>query len=727
MSRYLVVTALVLVIQGATYPAQDGGNSTSAPQLHFCCRADNDLYRTLNDNGFDWVRFESAAAALAEVPHGGALLVLADGYPERPTSLSAEQFAQVREKGLHLYIEYPDWLPGLEVGAPRRLRVERAVVTSEFFGPELRALRIMAINGKHVTPVDGPEAHIVAARVAGFDTAVYGLPTETLPLLFEQEGGRMLVATTKLSHFITGRYSPADAVASMWQGILQWLCPDRPIGKLHWTPTVRPRYSRDEVLPEDVERQAIDRAGRWYDHSNLLPTTGQDAAVKRAMQADGTLPPSSLDEPVGDGSYGILQGHLSGISLDGRQRRSAVRRGDNQCEAAMTLALIGRLNGDRHDLEVARHILDFYLFESEARKGPRADLRHGAYGLIAWGIDDSAWLKANYGDDNARQMMGILATAAVMQSDRWNEAVCLCLLANLRTTGVLGFRPGRIDIGPLTENGWQPYFQAETVHFSPHYEAYLWATFLWAYHHTGDALFYRRTEEAIRMTMARYPDDWNWTNGMAQELARMLLPLAWLVRVDDTLEHRRWLRQIADDLIALQRPCGAIREQLGPAGKGAYPPPASNAAYGGNEASLIQQNGDPICDLLYTTNFAFLALHEAAAATGAPAYREAEDRLARFLCRIQVQSSAHPELDGTWFRAFDYQRWEYWGSDADAGWGAWCTMTGWIHSWITSVLALRQMDTSFWDLTDDISMSELHRQYRPVMIPDDVLRSVDSR
>jgi len=266
-------------------------------------------------------------------------------------------------------------------------------------------------------------------------------------------------------------------------------------------------------------------------------------------------------------------------------------------------------------------------------------------------------------------------------------------------------------------NGWEPYFKAETVHLSPHYQAYLWACFLWAYHHTGDELFYARTEKAIRRTMENYPDNWSWTNGMTQEKARMLLPLAWLVRVDDTPQHRRWLRRIAVDLLALQQPCGAIREQLGRPGKGAYPPPKSNQDYGGNEASLIQQNGDPVCDLLYTTNFAFLGLHEAGAATGEALYLEAEDKLAEFLCRIQVRSDAHPELNGTWFRAFDFRRWEPWGSDADAGWGAWCTMTGWIHSWITSVLAMRQMDTSLWDLTIDIPLAEPYRKHRPVMIP----------
>lgn len=181
----------------------------------------------------------------------------------------------------------------------------------------------------------------------------------------------------------------------------------------------------------------------------------------------------------------------------------------------------------------------------------------------------------------------------------------------------------------------------------------------------------------------------------------MLLPLAWLVRVRDTAEHRDWLQFMAQELLAGQDACGVIREELGDLAMGDYGPPKTNADYGLHEATLIQANGDPLSDLLYTTNFAFLGLHEAAAIAGDARIGAAADRLAQFLCRIQVRSERHPELDGAWFRAFDYRRWDYWGSNADAGWGAWSVESGWTQAWITAVLAMRQMKTSLWDLTAD--------------------------
>jgi len=78
----------------------------------------------------------------------------------------------------------------------------------------------MSINSKHFISVNVSKPHMVAARVAGFDTAVYGLPEETFPILFEHPMKNMLIATTKLSHFVTGRHSPIDAVKTMWQKIL---------------------------------------------------------------------------------------------------------------------------------------------------------------------------------------------------------------------------------------------------------------------------------------------------------------------------------------------------------------------------------------------------------------------------------------------------------------------------------------------------------------------------
>lgn len=113
------------------------------------------------------------------------------------------------EKKLRLLIEYPEAaaFPGLTIGEPRQPHWERTVIASDAFDEDLRKLRILKINDCHFLPVRqlpaGSPVHLVSARVAGYDTAVYGLPEETWPLLFEHSRGDVLIATTKLSQFVS--------------------------------------------------------------------------------------------------------------------------------------------------------------------------------------------------------------------------------------------------------------------------------------------------------------------------------------------------------------------------------------------------------------------------------------------------------------------------------------------------------------------------------------------
>lgn len=688
------------------------------PSFAFACDERNDLLLAMSGSGCECRRFDTLSEAVRASPVGGAVLALADGYPLCTTVVEPAVWEESAARNQRLYIEFPAGFPGTTAGTPRPTRTERAVVASDFFGPELPAGRILGINGLHFVPMAAGRAHLVAARVAGFDRSVFGLPPETSPLLFEPSRGHVLVATTKLSHFVTGRYAPQDAWKRVWHAVMSWLTPGRPVEAISWTPAVRCAYGRDEALPPDAERRALRRGVDWFVRSKLLlhPSRKQEVA-EAAASGGGLVPTPPADAPVGDGSAGILEGPLSVIGMDGSQMQSVSMRGDCNGESAMALAFGGRVFGRPADLAVAGNLLDHWYFTSDAFRNERGDPAHAAFGLGAWGVGSPSWYVANYGDDNARLLLGTIAAAALCGTDRWDEPVMRCLLANLRTTGELGFRTDRLDIPELSAHEWQYFFRRRVTNYCPHMEAYLWACFFWAYHKTGHELFYRRAENALRMTMDLYADGWRWMNGLAQEKARIVLALAWLVRAKDAPANRALLRKGVDGLLALQAPCGAFREELGLPGNGVFPPPASNEAYGTTEASLIQENGDPVCDLLYTTNFAFLGLREAAAA-GDRAAAAAEDKLAQFLCRIQARSDVHPSLDGGWFRAFDFERWEAWGSNADAGWGAWAIESGWTQGWITAVLGLRQMNTSLWDLTRDSRAAHHCDALRRGMIPE---------
>jgi len=710
MLRLLTLTAVILLTGCSSLKTQ------SPDRLFLSCRSDNDLHRVLVDNGVVCTRLDRPDEAIAQAPDYGAVLILADGYPDQRQVLANDLFEKATAKHLRLYIEYPSSLPEMKLGDARRTRWERAVISSEAFGPRLAKLRILQIHDCRFIPVEAARPHIVMARVAGFDTAVYGLPSETWPVLFEHPRGDMLVATTKLSQFVTARYTPADAWPVVWKMILQWLRHGRDTPELKWTPAVRPTHGPLGNLPKEAAALAVRRGTDWYRSSRLLLHPDAMQGFNEAAGYDDRVGPGPAQRgwPAGDGRLGMLEGPSSRITFEGRQHIRWYVRSDCTSESAMALALRSLLDGDQRSKTTAVNLQDFVHFTSNLRQGPRADVQSPSYGLIGWNTIDTG---VYYGDDNARSTLGTMATAAALHDDRWDASIVRTILANFRTTGPEGFRNGRLEEADLQARGWKHYWTQSRIHFAPHYESWIWACYLWLYDKTKHEPLLDRSKTGIRLMMQAYPHQWRWTNGIQQERARMLLPLAWLIRVDDTPEHRAWLRRMIDDMLAHQDKTGAIREQLGELGQGRYRPPQSNEEYGTEEASLIQSNGDPVADMTYTCHVAFIGLLEAAAATGDEKLVTAADRLAEFLIRIQVRSESHPELDGVWFRAFDFQRWEYWGSDADLGWGVCSADTGWGQAWIASVLAMRDLHTNLWTLTAGSKVADQFDRLRQAMLP----------
>ena len=707
------LTACALLVAPGAAHAADRLN------LVFACGTENDLYRVMNAGGAAYPRCDTAAEAVRTAPAGAGVLVLADGYPQKTTAIEPAVFDEAARRGLRLYVEYPTQLPGMNVGPPRRTALERVVVVSDAFGPSLPKMKLLAVHDCHFVEVEAAHPHLVVAKVAGLDTAVYGLgDVKAYPILFEHPAGSVLVSTTKLSQFVTARYATKEAMQAVWKMVLTWLQPGADVPALDWTPAVRPTYAREEPVPADAIRRAVARGIDWHTRAHMLLSEEGRKQYDRLREAGtvnggdpvGARPDGSW--PDGDGRFGVLEGFSSRIGYDGSQPVRWWLRSDSNGETTLAFALRWKLDGDQRSRDVAANLLNWVYFNSGLFQNDPAKAN---YGLLFWAPDNS---QALYQDNDVKVILGCLGTAGVLQSDRWDEVLVKNILGNFRTTGVNGFRGWRLENPDLLQQGWQHYWRARTVLCQPHYEAWTWATYLWLYDKTHYEPLLERTRRAIGAMMRAYPDGWSWTNGIQQERGRMLLPLAWLVRVDDTPEHRAWLKRMADDIERCQDACGAIREELGELARGGYRPPQSNAEYGTSEASLIQANGDPVCDLLYTCNFTFLGLNEAQAATGDPQYGRMADKLAEFLVRIQVRSETHPELDGGWFRAFDYRKWDYWGSNADAGWGAWSIECGWTQGWITSVLAMRQLNVSLWDLTKESKVAKHFDKFRQEMLPD---------
>jgi len=736
------LTLLLLAFQTSELKAQD--------YIILSCKENNDLYKTLINNNVGCLRYNSPLEAITNAVECSGVMILADEYPGKTTMINSSLFVIASKKKLRLYVEYPSFLPGVKLGIPRVTQWERAIVASQMFAPDLQKLRILAIHGCRFVPMKAENPSIVMGRVAGFDIAVFGLPIETFPILCEMPkrngNGDLLVSTTKLSQFITARYAPTDAWKSIWKSVFAWLQPNKKALDLKWTPSVRPSFSAGEQLPENVEQQALKRGIDWYFNSRMILTPSMMAIYNQPVKGSelSTSNPGltqdriglkpDLNTPEGDGTLGVMEGFDAKIFADGTQPMRWWNRGDCNGEIAGAMSAAGIALQNSKYQKVGGNIGDWLYFRSMISLGDRSNPNHPAYGLLGWndvpqycGPGTMNGYEVYYGDDQARNMLGIMLASATLKTDRYDERLLKGLLANLRVTGQSGFQPDRIDQGSLVQNKWRYYSTLNNVSYSGNFQAYMWACYLWAYQQTGFNLFLKRAKTGINTMMEAYPHQWGVT-GMQMDRARMVLPLAWLIQVEDTPEHRSWLRKVVDEMTQ-DANFGTIPERIETEvsnyGKGHYKSPMSNEAYGTTESSIIQKDGDPCSDLLYSVNFAFIGLHEAAAATGDLFYREAEDKLAKFLCRVQIRSETHPELDGGWFRAFDFKRWEYWASSTDAGWGAWCIESGWSQSWITTVLTLRQLNASFWDITRNRKIDNNFDSLRKQFISDEVLKSLN--
>ena len=674
---------------------------SGADTIWCCADEDNDLVTVLKDNGYRIVLSDDVQTTLEKAPEGAAVLLLNRSYPDSVRLLSGQQVSKIGEKGLRVFAEFAstaDTLPQLhEIGFER-------VVMTDSLAPGLGPMDLLSINRGRYFREDAAEGTVMAiAKVAGFDTAVYGLDdTPCYPLVYRKRDG-LWMSTSQLSEFARLRFMPEAKWKVFWEKVIGDLT-GHETRFSSWIYPVHPSYGKDVPLPDTARLASVRKGVEWFYNGHFLV----DASWKKdwidKYQGDGVMPIGPCLPPDikdGDGSCGILEGHCSAIYADGRQAYRYWLRCDVQGEAAMTFAVAGNLLGYENYMSVASNLVN-YAFDT-FRDGPRNDPESPSYGLLSWAITTK---DTYYGDDNARAILGMIMAADVLESTEWNRKITEAILANYRTTGADGFRGDLLKDADLQKHGWKYYQDRSFVKPHPHFESWMWACYLWLYRQTGYAPLLELAEKGMAATMKAYPSGWSWTNGLQQEKARMILPLAWLYRVSPTEEHKDWLYFMVDELLKNQVECGAIREELGDSSKGLFGKVRSNDAYGKEEAPLIFDNGDPVADMLYTSNFAFFGLNEAACATGDPRIVSATERLSDFLTRIQVRSDSVKDVDGAWFRAFNYRDWDYWASDADSGWGAQCTLTGWIQSWIVTTQALMEEGTSYWDETSDSSIGK---------------------
>lgn len=659
---------------------------------------DSSFLGLCDDNNISYSHYPSLKDAVDAAQKGQGIMLLSAQIPNKEQL--SDYDSQIKDKNLKVFVEFSRSIPGLEfTDSIVQINKERAVVNTNSIDG-LDSLDVLSINNKEMLLLKNPEVAmqnslLLLGKVAGYDHAEYGLEGATMyPLLFKHDSNYM-VSAMGISDVNKGRFGPTEQWEDLYTYVLSWLTGED-IALENWESSVHPSYEKDDKLDVSALKLAVKDGVDWYYNAKLLVDSSwvdlyEENASKNGREV--VYPGVTNDMPLGNGLHGILEGHASRINPDGSQPYRWWIRGDCQAETAFALSSAASYLGDDTYKETAKNLLQYLFKESNLRQGERNDPDSPSFGLIGWATTDA---DAYYGDDNARALLGAIGASSNLDIDLWDAQIIEGVLGNFRTAGTNGFRgPWFRDAG-MQKTTWQQLGQRTIVNIHPHYESWLWSLYIWLYDKTGYEPLLDKAKSAISITMEAFPN-WKWTNGVQQEYARMILPLSWLVQVEDTQEHRDWLKTVAQTLLEGMDDSGAIPERLGKEGFGRYEKIASNEEYGTKEAPLISSTDNKVSDLLYTMNFAFFALNEAAHATDEQMYADAVDQIADYMIRIQVDSQMHTDLNGAWFRAFDFEKWEYWASNADSDWGPWGTLTGWTQSWIINALINKQTNKSLWE------------------------------
>lgn len=629
----------------------------------------------------------------AELTGHRAVFVLAGRYPE-PDHLDTGVLAQYVRSGGSAYVEFAlDESGFLPAGEVREAHIERIFTTAA-----LRGIEPLSILDEHLSRAQEVVAPSNAVEllnygtVAGTHKAVFGPPDHTFPALLDIPvgAGRLLYATTALTHHIKGRYKPVRR----WQRLMQvivaevtgteippdvevfteprvWVASGEPV-KLVVRSTSKPSVTEVELVEVaagrfESEPMILSNGEHTFtvgDHRTTV-TVGPRAERYRRMVEKGIAwfdrAGMFYDRP--DGSKGVAEGFSNEVDVDGRLPFRPVPRGDCFTQTAHAF----RMYADLADFPRGRTIADnlMRLVVEEEQLTDRNQL-YGAWEPRGARTDLTATNNL-FADDNGWISLFALISGATEAGLRGVESL-------LRTANEeLGLQvdPWRTPSTILVK-GWEEIARTpieDGLDLTSHWQSSAQCAYLYAYGMTGEQRYLDTATRGLDHMASRHPRARLETSRTC-EAGRFLLPLVGAYHYTRKPLYLDTLRSLAEYLKNRQGPDGGFAEWDGKC-------PPSNEAYGVDEASIFQANGDPITDQLYGTPFAAWALPLAYQVTGERVFEELAHGVLDYLSRIQIDDPDDEQLDGTWQRAFDFEAWEYFGSNADIGWGPYCVETGW--------------------------------------------------
>ena len=149
--------------------------------LYLVSKDGGDFAVLLKKYGVEFKVAATLARALRTAKSGDGVALRSDEYPA-PRRISANWKAAA-QNGVRLFLEFPRTLDGVEFATGiSEPGFERTVTTDNNCG--LEKCTILAQHGAYLREVKTPVTPLLAqARVAGYRTAVFGLPEKMFPVL----------------------------------------------------------------------------------------------------------------------------------------------------------------------------------------------------------------------------------------------------------------------------------------------------------------------------------------------------------------------------------------------------------------------------------------------------------------------------------------------------------------------------------------------------------------
>jgi len=457
-------------------------------------------------------------------------------------------------------------------------------------------------------------------------------------------GETVMMCTFEMHNFNRARFAPRESWELLIRYLAHWITGAEPISMPK--PIVHHHTDvdfTDEVVFETYRRDTVDRGIRW---------------LKQFL--------------VENGCAGIREGMRHNIDPDGHQASADTVRTDCCGEAAGAFRFYAALTGNDEYRTVADNLDDFVLGPMQV-KGGLFD------GMLRW--TDTAW-QVCYQDDAARALLPMLYDCLIFGHKNRFDGVCRTLDFLIATTAKDGCRVSRTDAPNMTEDSFRALREAEQGFPSAHYNAYYHAALLFAYRIGGNQAYLETAQRGLETMMRMYPET-RREQSETEEMCRLILPLAALYGCTGSETHLAMLHRVTDDLVTHKHPMGGYCEW-----DTGYKASCSRESRG--ECSLLTENGDPIADLLYSTNWLPIGFAYAYHVTNDVKFRDLWRETAGFCMKSQIISE-DPLLDGAWCRAFDMDLGEVFGCPHDVGWAACCSESGWTDAEILMGLMMPEL------------------------------------